>query len=214
MLDKAFALLRDAYPLKEIEDKEYRSFKVNGMNFEVTGFSAEGLGKLSLMNAKGMAGLMKMSTIIVNPISLDAPLFSLDVIKAMGNNMLLAELYDTCLEAVPDESAFRMIGEKYSELADMETQSRWYDDIRYKSSIAKKVSGKEAEKLDALALEFVESYLELLKNSKPCDGAAKLEKARAYSHGLIENGGTSTDSFLKAWGKEKTQEFFDKVLFG
>ena len=43
---------------------------------------------------------------------------------------------------------------------------------------------------------------------------AKKAKAAIYSNGLIENGGPATDPFLQAFGKEKTKEFFEKVLFG
>ena len=214
MLDSVLEIFKNRYSFSEADDKEYRSFKVNGMKFDVTGYDVEGVGKASLMNAKGMAGLMKMSTLIINPTDVDAPLLSADIIKAMGNNILIVEMYDTCLGARPGEEAFLEIGKKYAHLKDMETEKRWYDGIRFKSSIAKKVSSKEAGELLTLTEEFAKAYLELLEKSVPCDKEKKLEKARAYSHGLIENGGTSTDSFLKAWGKEKTQDFFDKVLFG
>ena len=39
------------------------------------------------------------------------------------------------------------------------------------------------------------------------------ELQKNYSNGLIENGGVSTDLFVKAMGEEKTRVFFDQVLF-
>ena len=42
----------------------------------------------------------------------------------------------------------------------------------------------------------------------------RLLKADAYRDGLLDNGGPATDAFLKVWGKEKTAELFQKVLFG
>jgi hypothetical protein len=214
MLDPILEKFQKEFSFKELEDNEYRSFKVSGMKFEVTGYEVEGIGRASLMNASGMAGLMKMSTLMINPLDVDAPLYSVDIIKAMGNNMLIVEMYDTCLEQKPDEAPFKAIGEKYAHLADMPKEERWYDSIRFASSIAKKVGSKEAKELNAITEEFSNAYLELLRSAVSCDRAAKLEKARAYSHGLIEHGGTAADNFLKNWGKEKTQDFFDKVLFG
>ena len=42
----------------------------------------------------------------------------------------------------------------------------------------------------------------------------KKHKADQYRDGLLENGGPAVDTFLKAWGKEKTKRFFEEVLFG
>jgi len=47
-----------------------------------------------------------------------------------------------------------------------------------------------------------------------CDPERKKEKARAYSNGLLEHGGPAVNNFLKVWGKEKTEDFFGRVLFG
>ena len=214
MLDKVFDMYSDQFVFREVEDSEYRSFKVAGMKFEVTGYTVEGIGRASVMNAKGMAGLMKMSTVIVNPTEVDLPLFSVDIIKAMGNDILFAEMYDTCIDFKLDEAPFRTIVEKYAHLQDREMDPRWYDGIRYGVSVAKKVPSKQSEEIDALIMDFSKAYLELMKSAGPCDAEEKLKKARAYSRGLIEHGGAASDSFLKSWGKEKTQDFFDKVLFG
>ena len=214
MLEAVLDLFKDPFPFTEVEDNDYRSFKLTGMDFSVNGYEVKGIGRASVMNAKGMAGLMKMSTLIINPIDVDAPLLSIDIIKAMGNIILFAEMYDSCLSFSLDEEPFGKICEKYSYLSDNEMGQNWYDDIRYDVSVAKKVPSKHAEDIEALSEEYAKAYLQLLKGADPCDRDAKLVKARAYSHGLVEQGGAATDSFLKSWGKEKTQDFFDKVLFG
>ena len=214
MLEPVLQLFKNEFAFREVEDSEYRSFKVAGMKFEVTGYEVEGIGRASVMNAKGMAGLMKMSTVIVNPTKVDLPLFSADMIKAAGNDILFAEMYDTCIDFKPDEEPFEKIKEKYAHLQDREMDPRWYDGIRYGCSVAKKVSSKEDGDIQALTLEFAKAYLDMMKAAPPCDAEEKLKKARAYSRGLIEHGGAASDSFLKAWGREKTQDFFDKVLFG
>ena len=43
---------------------------------------------------------------------------------------------------------------------------------------------------------------------------AKTEKALFYINGLLENGGPSTDVFVKGIGKERTTELFHNILFG
>ncbi|MBR3227142.1 MAG: hypothetical protein IKF68_01205 [Erysipelotrichaceae bacterium] len=184
------------------------------MIFEARGYEAEGLGHVSTMKASGLAGMMKMESFIVDPFDVDAPLLSIDRIKAMGKDSLYLELYDTCLNAGRDEERFETVKERYRSLKDIPYKKNWYDDMRYRSSILKKVNMFRSADIDACISDFVDAYLELLKAAKPCDREKKIAKAREYSEGLLNNGGPATDAFLKTWGKEKTGEFFRKVLFG
>ena len=166
------------------------------------------------MKATGMLGAMKMESFIVDPFDVDAPLLSIDRIQAMGNDTLYMEIYDTCLDPERKEEGFENVKKKYAELNDVPLKENWYDHLRYGSSIIKKVKKGQSDALDACIEEYAEAYLELLKKAAPCDHDRKKEKAREYSDGLIENGGPATDAFLKSWGKEKTAEYFAKVLFG
>ncbi|MBR2578073.1 MAG: hypothetical protein IKE38_03985, partial [Erysipelotrichaceae bacterium] len=109
------------------------------MNFETQGYEAEGLGHVSTMKAADAAGMMKMESFIVDPFDVDAPLLSIDRIQAMGKDSLYLELYDTCLEAGREEERFEKVKEKYSALEDIPYKENWYDAIRYRSSILKKV---------------------------------------------------------------------------
>ena len=214
MLDELINEFKKLYGLNRIAENGYSSFKVSGMKFRTEAYEAEGLGHVSVMEASGMLGLMKMESFIVNPLAVDMPLLSIDRIKAMGRDSLYMELYDTRLKSEREEAPYKAVKEKYRDLEDIIQDSKWYDDIRYGNSIIKKVSADQSPKIDRCIREYAAAYIEQLKKADKCNVLLKKAKAREYTNGLISNGGPATDAFLKAWGKEKTKDFFDKVLFG
>lgn len=214
MLEKILEKLNKEYELEKIEDQRFSSFEMTGMDFETQGFYIKGLGHVGFMKASGMGGAMKMETLVIDPLEIDAPLLSSDRIVAGGKDMVIFELYDTLLQKEIDTKDFEDICSKYEGLSDMPMQSRWYDELQLKGTLAKSVGLEESDKVDALEDEYSDAFLKLLKTAVPCSKEEKKEKARAYSHRLIEEGGTSTDNFIKNWGKDKTREFFDTILFG
>ena len=214
MIEKLIEEFAQSYTFDVIENKEFDSFKVNGMDFEVKAYDAQFLGRVSSMKGKMKFGLMKMETLIVNPMELDVPLFSLDLIQVPGKLIVILEQYDTLVNAKRNESVFLNIKEKYEDLEDRPSKSAWYDELRYSSSIGKKVSKKKADRVKEMIEEYFEAYLDLCRDARVIGKEEKKVKADLYRDGLLENGGASTDSFLKAWGKEKTERFFKEVLFG
>ena len=214
MTDTLLSELRELYPFTPCEAPEFDAFSLNGMDFTTRGWDAQGLGRVSLMAASGMGGAMNMTSLIVNPVDIDAPLFNLDIISLPGKRMLYMELYDTLLNARRNEVPFAAIGDGFTDIMDIPGKPCWYDDIRYGASLTKcAVAGQEG-RLDELVAQYGEEYLNLLKDARCCDPAAKKGKADAYRGGLLAHGGPATDAFLKAWGQEKTGELFRKVLFG
>ncbi|MBR2577953.1 MAG: hypothetical protein IKE38_03380, partial [Erysipelotrichaceae bacterium] len=113
-----------------------------------------------------------------------------------------------------NEAPYEAVKENYKDLTDIAQEPKWYDDVRYGSSVLKKVSGKESPQVDECIRDYLNAYLEQLKKAEKCDSVQKKAKAREYTDGLINNGGPAVNTFLKAWGKEKTKDYFDKVLFG
>ena len=214
MTNQLISELKAIYPFTPCDAPEYEKFNVAGMDFTVKGWDARGLGRVSLMEAAGMGGAMTMTALIVNPIEIDAPLFNLDLIALPGKRMLYMELYDTLLNAQRNETPFAAIRAEFADIADIPTKPCWYDDIRYTASVTKcALAGQEA-RLDELMARFGEEYLTLLKDARPCDPAQKKVRADDYRDGLLSHGGPATDGFLKTWGREKTAELFEKVLFG
>ena len=167
------------------------------MKFTVEAYKAEGLGHVSVMRASGFFGLMKMDTLIINPASVDLPLYSYDRIFAMGNDTLLKE---------GDFSSSEEMKSAYADLPERDPGEHWYDSIKLKESISKKGKKPHTAKLDELTEKHFDAYLGIAAEGIS-DENSKRERASYYVEGLLEKGGPST-------GNEKTATLFRKYLFG
>lgn len=213
MIQNMLRAITAQYHLNAITIGEFHKMKVNGMNFEIWAFHAEGLGHVSAMTAKGFFGLMKMDTLIINPTEKDMPLFSYDRVHAMGNDTLIYELYDTILEKA-DLNRVEDVKTKYRQLPDHNLGEHWYDGIKLAVSLSKKGKKANTADFDKCAMEYLDAFLADAAEADYCEPAGKKEKASVYVEGLLTNGGPSTDVFKKGLGVEKTAELFRNVLFG
>jgi len=211
MIKKLLESIHEKYELTEISVGDMATLKANGMKFSIQAYHAEGLGHVSVMCAKGFFGLMQMDTLIINPCSVDLPLYSYDRIYAAGNDTLIVELYDT-LEGVYAEECLQSVKEQYADLPERDPGEHWYDDIKLKSSISKKGKKVQSPRFDELTMQHFEAYLSTGETTS--DASVKQKKAEYYVNGLLEKGGPSTDVFKKALGVEKTTELFKNILFG
>lgn len=205
--------IKQKLKLDKKDTGEFSKIKVKGMNFTIEQYYAKGIGNISFMQAKGFFGLMQMDTLIINPTECDMPLFSYDRVHAMGNDTLILELYDTCISPA-DLSALEKIKKEYQNLPEHDLGSHWYDTIKLKESDAKKGKKKETAAFDKFAADYLESYLELIKQAPSCMAEQKKEKASVYVEGLLTHGGPSTDIFKQHYGEEKTADLFRNILFG
>ena len=213
MIDALLKTLGERFPLTEQPVGEFAALKANGMKFTVRAFEANGLGHVSVMQAKGFFGLMRMDTLIVNPVQKDLPLYSYDRIFMMGRDVLITELYDTMIEPRAFD-ALEAVKADYREIPDSpDVEAHWYDSIKLKESIRKAGKKKASAKFDELTKRHFAAYLDAAPEEN-CDPAAKREKASVYVEGLLQNGGPSTDVFMKKLGREKTEALFRTVLFG
>ena len=213
MTSEILDLIIASFPLTEREAGEYAESTLNGMPVKTRAFYADGLGNVSLMVA-GMPGIMEMITLVVNPFERDMPLFSYDRIQAGGKDQLFLELYDTGLGHAPDTSKLAGIAAEYAELTDMPLASAWYDDILYKESIVKAGPDSLTPTFDEITVKYLGEYLRLCGEAPVCDCGEKKKAAAKYTEGLLEHGGTSTDVFMKAKGRDFTEGLFRNVLFG
>ena len=205
-------IIEKKYGLSEIDAGEFAKFNVGPMKFTVRAYDAKGFGRVSKMDTTAFFGLMKMQTVIIVPIETDLPLLSYDRIKAMGNDKLYLELYDT-LSGEFEPSKIDDVKKKYASLADFDAGEHWYDSLRLSQSVFKSAKSKESEKIDGLAEDFFESYLESVCEGSP-DISIKKKKTEDYVSGLLKNGGPSTDAMKKRLGDEKTEKLFKNLLFG
>ena len=212
MTEHLLSCLQQKYSLKAIDAGEFARLKANGMTFTVRAYHAEGLGHVSVMQAAGFFGLMKMDTLIINPTEIDLPLYSYDRIFAMGNDTLIVELYDTLVYPY-DADSLANAKNDYADLPERDPGIHWYDSIKLPESISKKGKKAHTPRMDQLTLAHFDAYL----NSPAAavgDKAAKEAKASYYVDGLLERGGPSTNVFKKALGEETTAKLFKTILFG
>ncbi len=217
--DTAIADIGSVYTLTPVDCSEFEDLTVYGfMKFKIEQYDVSGLGNLCVMRANG--GVMQMLTVTLTPASIDMPLLSVDYMYMLGNRTAYVEVYDLHIgeSEVRDETIQKLISADavFSNLPDTTPSSAWYDSIRTAGSY-KKVTSKE----DDTILEMLKLYLsEYLSGAKEMESLSedkipdKLDVMEAYTHRLISEGGISTDVFKKELGEEKTQKFFDYVMFG
>ena len=209
-------LISKEFELKEQTVGEFSALKVGPMKFSIEHWDGGALGNVSYMAASGMMGLMKMETLIINPVKADLPLMSLDTILAMGKLTVIAEIYDTTIGGF-DQSACQTVKETLASHPDRPMSTNWYDDIRLSCSWGKKTGKKDLQALEKGLEDYVEAYLSIAQKTPELSAGLleqKRQKADAYVNGLLEHGGPSTDVFVKHLGKEKTGKLFREVLFG
>jgi hypothetical protein len=163
------------------------------------------------MEMSGMAGLMKMETAVFSPTGLDGPLFSMDMISAMGRDTLLLELYDTTLSH-PELAALGEIKERYAALPGYDPGEHWYDGMRLAASDYKKGKGC-AGAYDPYVRDYAQRYFALLAKCPRCDETEKKKQNAVFADGLLQNGGPAVNQFRKMLGDEKTAEFLRRIMF-
>ena len=217
MIEQMLKQISQLYPLQERDTGEYQKVTVKPMRFQIRSFRAEGLGNVSVMSGKAMAGLMKMDTLIINPFEHDASLFSYDRIHAMGKDTLLLELYDT---RISKEKSMREDGAvldglltRYADIPQQPQPLGWMEPVHYPQSV-KKAGKKLTSRFDEMTVSYLDIYLKYVGEAPACDPAEKKQAAKVYSEGLLEHGGLSTDQFVKAKGRAFTEDLFRRYLFG
>jgi len=206
------------YTLTETDCGEYRNLTLFGiMKFNVRQYEVEGIGNLAVMTTD--IGVMQMATVVLTPTQRDLPLVSMDYMYMLGNRTAYVEFYDLVLEQDDGYKALLKdlgaIREQFDNLETVTPTAAWYDTLKTEGFYKKGTADDDAALIEMLekGLDAVMAYgqnLPVLENDARAEKAA-LQKT--YSEGLIENGGVSTDIFVKALGADGTRAFFDSVLF-
>lgn len=204
--------LKKRYTLEKRDMGDMKNIHKGMYNFDCEAYTVKDIGNLFFIEMKALFGLMKMETTVLTPVNKDLSFCNFDIIKAMGNETHMFEMYRSAIKDT-DLSAFNAIKEKYSNLENYETEKRWYDDCRLESSICKK-GKKISEKAEAMLKECLDLYLELLDKAEDCDPEAKKEKTKEYVDRLLSEGGAAVDSMNKIIGKEKTAKLVREFMYG
>lgn len=218
-IDAVLEELNKTYTVTQISPGEYEQMKMYGiMKFKVEQYAIEGLGNLSVMRVN--MGVMQMATIVITPKEKNMPLLSADYMYILSNRKSYLEFYDVVQEK--DAVYMQLIAklsdviDKYSHLEDFEASEAWYEHLL---SVDAYKAGKPKNDADVeqMLRESVRVYLNHAKALPELTDEQKTEKKNitlAYTDGLIEKGGISTDVFKKELGPEVTKDFFDQVFFG
>ena len=212
MIDNLLDLINSYYPLKELDIGEYKSFDLNGMNINCGCYSSE-LGNIAYI--KGGSAMMHLDTLIISPIYKDTYLYSYDRVKAFGSDNILTELYDVLINKDNNDlnDKLNTLLEDYKDIPNVEHTSNWYDSILLDVSINKKGSVELSNRFDTLAYDYLKEYLDNSSKTIECDQTKKKELIKQYCDNLLNNGGPSTDVFIKSKGKQFCEGLFHKVLF-
>ena len=200
--------------LKAADPGHFSKMSKSGMTFSISAFDTakeecRGSYRVSFIDMKAMLGLMKMETVIITSDDRDVPLFSFDVINAMGKNTVLAEGYDTLVGNAPEGllEKGRKIKSVYGSLPDYP----WYDAILFPFSLAK--TGKEVrDKVTGILTDYTGLFREWLAAAPEVSPEEKKSATGDYVSRLLSEGGASTDQFKKLFGEEKTDGLF-RFLF-
>lgn len=218
-IDTVLAELKKSYTVTPLDAGEYEEMKIYGvMKFRVEQYDIEEIGNLSIMRVN--MGVMQMATVVITPQDKNLPLLSADYMYILSNRKAYLEFYDVVKEK--DEpynqllSALSDVQNSYDYLEDIETSEAWYADLLTVTSY--KGGNSDVDKdIENLLVDSLHTYLEHSKQLPLLSADEKAEKLAitvAYTDGLIEKGGISTDVFKKELGDEETKKFFDNVFFG
>ena len=213
--DLGHTMLRElgrAFPAEKEDIGADARLKKGPFRLETESYRLPGLGHYCILRMTALLGLMKMETLVLAPTERDLPLYSYDRIQAMGNDTLIAELYDTTVGGFR-APALDAVCADGAALPDRDPGTHWYDGIRLSQSISKIGKKAQREALDSLAAAHFSAWL-TAECPPLTDKAAKQAKTDAYVEGLLTHGGPSTDVFLKTLGREQTEQLFRRVLFG
>lgn len=217
-INAGLRMLRESYQVNEVDVGNLENFVVAGRYHEVRQYEIEGVGNLLVMlNPK--EGEMQMDTFSITPYYKNLPLFTTDYMYFADKRMFLNEIYD--LVSYKDDLYQSYIG-KFAEnckavsaLPDMPMKMCWYDAIR--PVVAAKLAKPEDDDLTfELFLKNLAVFIEMEKASPLLSEEEKLPKWEQnfkYARSLVEDGGVSTDLFVKSLGEEETKRFFYSVFF-
>lgn len=211
-------LSRD-YELAESKLGDLHRFTVDNRVHEVRHFEIKGVGNLVLMT-NPEPGPMQMDSFVLTPYYKNLPLFTSDYMYFGEKRGMLNEIYSL---VAYEDALYQSYIEKFAEncrryeyLPAMPLRPCWYDSIR-PVVLARSTAPENDDAIFALFMENLETFIEMEKASPLLTGdakKAKWEKNYEYARRLVEDGGVSTELFVKSLGADKTKEFFYSVFFG
>lgn len=218
-VDEVMAELQENFTLIPRDAGEYKDLTVKGiMKFDVEQYEIEGIGNLSVMRVN--IGVMQMATIVITPTDKNLPLFSADYMYMLTNRISYLEYYDLVVNR--DDAYQQLIADlkevhdKYDFLPNAEISETWYSSLLIASAHKNSKMSDDVALKDMIvdSLKVYQQHANQIPLLSEEEREEKIAVTVAYTDGLIQNGGISTDFFKDSLGEEKTKQFFDTVFFG
>ena len=154
---KLMERLKGAAALTEQDVGEFSHFKGKMMKISIHSYAVEDWGSLSLLESRGMAGLMRRDMLVINSCVKDIPVLVIQYMALFGRRMLQVHV----LEVMKDKTAagrFASLGRmaEQSGTAVQETPVEWYTPMQLPGSVT--VTGKSSQ-LAQLAGDVAVGYL-------------------------------------------------------
>ena len=140
---KLMERLKGAAALTEQDVGEFSHFKGKMMKISVHNYAVEDWGSLSLLESRGMAGLMRRDMLVINSCVKDIPVLVIQYMGLFGRRMLQVHV----LDVMKDKTAagrFASLGRmaEQSGTAVQETPVEWYTPMQLPGSVT--VTGKQS----------------------------------------------------------------------
>ena len=218
-VDAVLNELNAQHTVTAVDPGQYKEMTISGiMKFQVEQYDIEDVGNLSVMRVN--MGVMQMATVVITPQDKNLPLLSADYMYILGTRKAYLEFYDVVAEK--DEQYLALLDAleasqaNYDYLEDISASEAWYEHLLTVTTY-KTGSSKVDADLENMLVDSLKVYLTQGKEFPALTEEERSEKlaiTQAYTDGLIEKGGISTDVFKSSLGDEETKKFFDQTFFG
>lgn len=192
------------YTLKLISTDLYQGGKLR-----VSAYHVENYGNAVIIRKEGFLGA-KTEAAIFAPVEKDAPVFMMDRVKTLFQDVMSLNVLNACLSKIFYRQ-FTGIEEDYGKIPDADSAGGWYNSILIAGSTAKNIKGHE--EAESMLEEYLSAFIKIMEFAEKCSSSAKTVKLAELNENFKSCGSESVLTLKKAMGDEKFGEFFDRVLF-
>lgn len=204
---KLMERLKGAAALTEQDVGEFSHFKGKMMKISVHSYAVEDWGSLSLLESRGMAGLMRRDMLVINSCVKDIPVLVIQYMGLFGRRMLQVHV----LDVMKDKTAagrFASLGRmaEQSGTAVQETPVEWYTPMQLPGSVT--VTGKSSQ-LEQLAGDVAVSYLAAAAQVRQTGAVeGRYLRLRKLMSQLFDHGGFGYDAIRVCLQQQNTEELY------
>lgn len=213
MIYKMLEDIKSKYECTPVDAGVFAKLTIQGAKTVIQAYDVAGVGRVALAEMTQLFGLVRMQTLIINPMEKDMPIYHVNRHIAKGNDFFRVEVFDTQMNPL-EMTALEAVNVKYPSIPDEPQNERWYDDMKL-TSMVKKMKKNRKEEMDALIQEHFHVYMDMLAKADDCKRSQKKKKASIFVDALVQQSGFPLiEVFIGNYGTQITQKLCNEVLFG